>query len=52
MNEFVVHIRISLIKDATNKKATVTRVPSGQVEVITSKVFANMNSIHGSYWYI
>lgn len=41
INEFVVHIRISLKEGAANKKATVTRVPSGQVEVITSEVLCS-----------
>jgi hypothetical protein len=41
INEFVVYISSSLIEDAANKKATVTRVPSGQVEVINSKVLCS-----------
>jgi hypothetical protein len=36
--ELVVPIRMSLIKDAANKEATETRVPIGNVEVITSKM--------------
>ena len=34
----VAPLRMSLIEDAANKEATETRVPVGNVEVITSKM--------------